>query len=98
MQDITPEKLGQTLAENGERLAIVSDEGGVFDIMAGRYSNGVPNLDVYLQSHAGGAVRVDRGNRPPVMMNHPALTIALSPQPDVLRGLTEKPASGAVAS
>lgn len=91
VQDITPEKLGQTLADNGERLSILSDEGGIFDIMAGRYSNGVPNLDVFLQAHAGGAIRVDRGNRPPVMMNHPALTIGLSPQPEVLRGLIQKP-------
>lgn len=89
-QDITPEKLGALMAENGERLAILSDEGGLFDILAGRYSNGVPNLDTFLQSHAGAMVRVDRGTRPPVVMYRPALTIGLSPQPGVLRGLTGK--------
>jgi hypothetical protein len=89
-QDITPEKLGMLMADNGERLALLSDEGGLFDIMAGRYSNGVANLDTFLQAHAGAPVRVDRGSRPPVVMHSPALTIGLSPQPGVLRGLTEK--------
>ena len=90
-QDITPEKLGQVMAENGERIAILSDEGGIFDIMGGRYNNGIPNLDIFLQAHAGASVRVDRGSRPPVVMQHPALTIGLSPQPEVLRGLTHNP-------
>jgi len=89
-QDITPEKLGALMADNGERLALLSDAGGLFDILAGRYSNGIPNLDTFLQAHAGAPVRVDRGSRPPVVMYRPALTIGLSPQPGVLRGLTEE--------
>ncbi len=90
-QDVTPEKLGALMAESGECMAIISDEGGIFDILAGRYNNGVPNLDLFLQSHAGAAVRVDRGSRPSVMMDEPALTLILSPQPDVLQGLASKP-------
>jgi putative DNA primase/helicase len=90
-QDITPEQLGRVMADNGERMAILSDEGGLFDILAGRYSNGVPNLDLFLQSHAGAPVRVDRGSRPSLVMHRPTLTIGLSPQPSVLRGLTGKP-------
>ena len=88
--DVTPEHLGTMLANNGERLAIISDEGGMFDIAAGRYNNNLPNLDLYLKAHAGSNVRVDRGSRPPVMLDHPALTIALSPQPEVLNGLAGK--------
>ena len=90
-QDITPEHAGTVMAECNERLAILSDEGGIFDILAGRYSRGVPNLDLFLQAHAGAPVRVDRGSRPPVHMQRPALTIGLSPQPDVLRGLAAQP-------
>ncbi len=89
--DVTAERLGSLMADHGERMAILSDEAGVFENMAGRYSAGVPNLDVYLQGHAGSAVRVDRGSRPSVFMYRPALTIGISPQPDVLRGLTSKP-------
>jgi hypothetical protein len=90
-QDVTPENLGTIMADNDERMAILSDEAGIFDIMGGRYSSGIPNLDIFLQSHAGSSVRVNRGNRPPVFMQSPALTLGLSPQPEVLRGLTEKP-------
>ncbi|GMU22149.1 MAG: hypothetical protein AMXMBFR13_22370 [Phycisphaerae bacterium] len=86
-QDVTPEHLGTMLADNGARLGILSDEAGLFELMAGRYSNGVPNLDLYLQSYTGTAVRVDRGSRPSVVLDHPALSIGVSPQPDVLRGL-----------
>jgi hypothetical protein len=90
-QDVTPEHTGTLLAEHGERLALLSDEGGIFDILAGRYSRGVPNLDLFLQAHAGAPVRVDRGSRTPVHLAHPALTIGLSPQPEVLRGLASQP-------
>ena len=90
-QDVTPENLGTIMADNGEKMAILSDEAGIFDIMGGRYSSGIPNLDIYLQGHAGSPVRVNRGSRPPVFMQSPALTMGLSPQPEVLRGLTERP-------
>jgi len=90
-QDITPEKLGVLMAEHDEKIAIMSDEGGIFDILAGRYNGGIPNLDVFLQSHAGAPVRVDRGSRKSVHMHTPALTMGLSPQPDVLKSLTGKP-------
>ena len=90
-QDITPEKLGQLMADHGEKMAILSDEGGIFDILGGRYNNGVPNLDLFLQAHSGAAYRVDRGSRPSVFLDNPALTLVLSPQPSVLRGLAAIP-------
>ncbi len=34
------------------RLSVMSDEGGIFDIIAGRYS-GSPNMEVFLKGHAG---------------------------------------------
>jgi len=87
-QDVTPERLGAMMAENNGRMAVISDEGGIFDILAGRYSKtGAPNLDLFLQGHTGSAVRVDRGSREPVIINDPALTLVLTPQPDVLRSL-----------
>ena len=60
-------------------------------MLAGRYSRGMPNLDLFLQAHAGAQVRVDRGSRSPVMLRNPALTVAISPQPDVLESLSDKP-------
>lgn len=89
-QDVTPENLGTIMGDNDERMAILSDEAGIFGTMAGRYSGGIPNLDLFLQGHAGSPVRVNRGSRPPIFMQNPCLTMGLSPQPDVLRGLSEE--------
>lgn len=89
--DATPERLGSLLVEHDECMAWLSSEGGIFDLLQGRYSHGIPNLDLILKSHSGDSERVDRGSRPPVFLNSPRLSIGLSPQPDVLRGLANKP-------
>jgi hypothetical protein len=91
--DATPEALSKLLAEQGGRIALLSPEGDVFDLMAGRYSpTGVPNLGVYLKGHAGDDHRVDRvsKDRAPEYVRRPALTVGLAVQPEVLRGLMEK--------
>ena len=90
-QDVTPEKLAVLMADHGEAMAILSDEGGIFEILAGRYARGIPNLDLFLKAHSGTAYRVDRGCRPSVFMDSPALTLGLSPQPAVLNGLVKIP-------
>ncbi|HEY8599030.1 MAG TPA: DUF3987 domain-containing protein, partial [Thermomicrobiales bacterium] len=89
--DATPEKVASLLAEQGGRLAVLSPEGDVFEVMAGRYSNGTPNIGVYLKGHAGDEIRVDRQGRPSEFVKNPALTFGLTVQPEVLRGLAEKP-------
>lgn len=89
--DVTPERLGTIMADNDERMAWLSSEGGIFEMLGGRYSKGVPNLDLVLKAHSGDPERVDRGSRPPVSLLCPSLTIGLSPQPDVLRGLATMP-------
>lgn len=89
-QDVTTERLGSLMAEHDEKMSILSAEGGIFDIIGGRYSNGIANLDLYLQSHSSDPVKVDRGSREPVYLERPALSFGLSPQPEVLRGLADK--------
>jgi replicative DNA helicase len=63
----------------------------VFDQMAGRYSQAGPNLGVYLKGHAGDLLKVDRRGRPPEYVERPCLTIGLTVQPEVLRGLAGRP-------
>lgn len=89
--DATPEKLASLLHNHGGRIALLSPEGDTFDLMAGRYGTGGPNLGVYLKGHAGDDLRVDRVNRPAEFIHKPALTIGLAVQPAVLRGLIERP-------
>src|SRR5207249_798663 len=57
-EDITPEHLGTLMGLNGERMGIISDEGGFFELIAGRYNDGRMNLDLVLKSHVGSTVRV----------------------------------------
>ncbi|HOO44718.1 MAG TPA: DUF3987 domain-containing protein [Deltaproteobacteria bacterium] len=85
--DTTPERLQNLMADHGEKMALLSDEGGIFEVMSGLYSNGKVNLNVFLQGHAGSPVRVDRQGRT-VTMYKPALTLGLTVQPDVIADLT----------
>lgn len=90
--DCTREKLAGLLRNQGGRIAVMSAEGDVFDLMAGRYStNKTGNFAVYLKGHAGDTLRVDRVGRAPEFVKEPALTVGLAVQPDVIRGLAEKP-------
>jgi replicative DNA helicase len=91
VDDATPEALAGLLATYG-RIALLSPEGDAFDQMAGRYNQAAgPNLGVYLKGHAGDLLKVDRRGRPPEYIQRPCLTIGLTVQPEVLRGLASRP-------
>lgn len=81
--DTTAERLQALLVEHGERMAVHSDESGIFLIMAGIYNGGAANIDVFLQGHAGTPMRVDRAGRT-AHVDKPALSFGLLLQPDVL--------------
>lgn len=82
-EDVTAERLQAMLAEYGERMALLSDEAGIFQIMAGIYNGGSANLDAFLKGHAGTAMRVDRAGRE-AHVDKPALTFGLAVQPGML--------------
>ena len=84
VDDITPEALGQLMADNGERMAILSAEGGIFKIISGLYTNGQSNIDLFLKAHAGDYWSNNRIGRESKMMEKPALTLGLAVQPDVM--------------
>lgn len=88
--DATPEALVQLLADQNGRMALLSTEGGVFDLMTGRYSDKA-NLDVYLQAWAGDTIRIDRIGRGSLVIRNPHLTIGLTVQPSVLSRLADHP-------
>lgn len=93
VDDATAEKLGIMLAEQGGRIASMSPEGGVFDLMAGLYSkSGIPQFGVYLMGHSGDDLITDRVSRKSVRVERPALTCAYAMQPAVIEGLAENAA------
>ena len=81
--DTTAERLQAMLVEYGERMAVHSDEAGIFLIMAGIYNGGAANIDVFLQGHAGTSLRVDRAGRS-AHVDRPSLAFLLLIQPDVM--------------
>ncbi|MBI4468897.1 MAG: DUF3987 domain-containing protein [Acidobacteria bacterium] len=85
--DVTPERLAGLLFEQNGRMGLFSAEGGIFEIINGRYSkNGKPNVEVLIKGHAGDTLIVDRMGRAE-HVERPALTIGLSPQPWVVEDL-----------
>lgn len=84
--DITAEALTSLLAENKGLMTIISTEGGLFDTLAGRYSNNI-SIDTLLKAYSGDRIRVDRKGRESEVINDPALTMLLSAQDNVLEGL-----------
>lgn len=89
--DVVPEQAATIMADQGGRLAILSAEGTFFSVIMGRYTSGAPNLELVLKGHAGDRVQVDRRGRAE-LIEHPALTIATTVQPTVLREMAAKPA------
>ena len=91
VEDVTSEKLEIMLAQQNGRMASMSAEGRVFDLMSGSYSkNGMPQFNVYLKGHAGDDLVTDRVSRESVRVDHPALTCAYAIQPGVISGLAHK--------
>ncbi|WP_338449313.1 DUF3987 domain-containing protein [Niallia oryzisoli] len=86
VDDVTPEKLGQILEENDGRVGILSAEGGIFEIIKGRYSKEL-NMDIFLKGHSGDYIRIDRKNGSTVIIENPALTIGIFAQPDILKDI-----------
>jgi hypothetical protein len=88
--DVTPERLAVLMSKHGGRIGILTDEGGCFDHFAGIY-NKQPNLDVYLHGHSGGTIRRDRQkDGEEIYVPKAALTIGVSPQPQVISGMNSK--------
>lgn len=81
--DCSSEALVTLMARNEGIISVISSEGGIFDIMAGRYSSKA-NIDVWLKGHCGDAIQVDRQGRESECISHPALSAILTIQPSVL--------------
>ena len=81
--DATPEAAQELLVKGGGKMAFLSDESGLLQVMAGVYSGGDAVLDVFLQGYSGNDVRVNRRCRS-AMIERPAITLGLSIQPAIL--------------
>jgi hypothetical protein len=87
VEDITSERMASLLKDHHERLTVLSDESGPLDVWAGRYSNGMANVDLALKAWSGSPATIDRHSKPPILLHHPLLSMGLLPQPAVVAGM-----------
>lgn len=85
--NVTTERLEQLMVDNEEKMSVMTDEGGIFEVMAGLYTNGRVSLDIFMQGYSGNPTRADRASRSAHMEN-PLLTLGLAIQPKVLQDLS----------
>lgn len=88
LSDATTEAMAARMAQNGGRLAIVSAEGGVLNILAGIYAQSGVNLDVILHGYSGEPIYSARIGRTCPRIEKAALSITLAVQPAILDKFT----------
>jgi replicative DNA helicase len=84
--DASPAALKDLLANHNGRIAIISTEGGIFDVVASRYHT--ENVDVFTKAHSGDRITVDRKGQATVIIPSPALTIGLMIQPRIIEAIS----------
>lgn len=87
--DTTAETFQRMLVQQGERMAVLTDEAGILQIILGLYS-GFVNADVFLQSHAGSPVRVERADRE-AYLEKPASSFGMAIQNGILADVASNP-------
>lgn len=81
--DCTAEAITAIMHANNDKIAVLSDE-GVFDVMAGLYSNGRANINIYLNSYDGKTISIDRKSSGNLLIRRPLITFGICCQPSVI--------------
>jgi len=86
--EATSEGLEELMVSNGERALVASAEGDAIEVIMGRYDDkGKPNIGIWLNGYSGDRVRTHRKNRREQALEKPALSVALTVQPEAVRGM-----------
>lgn len=56
----------------------------MFNILGGQYSDGIANIDVYLEGYSGGSLQQDRVTREPIVIPRANLGITVTVQPSII--------------
>lgn len=85
----TPEAVHNLLSEHNGRMAVFSDEGGLFGIIAGRYAgkSGGADIDPFLSGYVGSPLRAPRVTAERKNVAAAFLTMGFAVQPSVLADL-----------
>lgn len=88
--DATPESLALNTHEQKGRFAIITDEGGIIEIVSGLYTRGQANINILLNGIDGGPVRIRRKEQSYDL--NPYLTLCLFVQPIIIQSMGSKKA------
>lgn len=89
--DTTPEALAAEMLEQGGCMAVMDDEGSVFDVISGLYSNGQGNINLFLKAYDGSAHTIFRRTSENITLDAPYLTFGIMTQPQQLSKVMENP-------
>ena len=94
LTDATMEALVAVMDRNGGKASIASDEGALFNIMAGIYAknDAGANVDGVLQGYSDGTINQERISRPPLRIPHAKAGILVTVQPQVMQRFYENEA------
>lgn len=82
VSDATPEALAMEMYRQGGKIGIIDDEGSVFDVLSGIYSNGQANINIFLKAYDGSDYTILRRTKENIELKKPILTIGLMVQPE----------------
>lgn len=88
VEDATEEALSKLMRENGERIAIISDEPLLFSLMSGGKDKR-PVLESMLKGYSGGTIKVNRITRESIVIYRSQLSVAIASQPSALRSFLD---------
>ncbi len=79
--DTTPEALSGEMLKQGGCMAVMDDEGSVFDVISGMYNGGQGNINLFLKAYDGSPHTIFRRTSDNITLNAPYLTIGIMTQP-----------------
>ncbi|MDE5936422.1 MAG: DUF3987 domain-containing protein [Ruminococcus sp.] len=82
VSDVTPEALAWAMRSQYEKMGIIDDDGTVFDVLSGIYSNGQPNINIFLKAYDGSPYTVVRCTKGTIELESPLLAVGLMTQYD----------------
>lgn len=85
--DITLERTASLMYENGGKLGIFTDEGGIIKTWSGKYDSN--DIEIILSSYSGTGFSVRRQTRDEFAIKDPALSIAIATQEKTLNDLLD---------
>lgn len=89
--DVTPEALALEMYKNNEKMSVINDEGGIFEIISGLYSGGSSNIDLLLKAYDGSPLAVVRRTKENIQLERPLLTMGIMAQPSAFEKAMSNP-------